>query len=434
MRVINSLVCNLRKVHPRQTHQTKIWSATAILTTQTGIKLTNLKSILFVTFCLTQRAAAETENCVQIGSQCQDRSRQSLFIRNAVDLAALDDIANAPWLTFVNITGHDDYTGDIDLSFVAHLPELERLSLDDLGPFDAQDIQSNSLSSLNLTNSQPYDYVFVAALGNLQNLHLNNALDRLTALPLERLQSLTGIAIINSEMASIAGIERLENLNRLAITNTAVSDLSPLSGLNLTNVTLVSDKIENLSPLGTSTEITHLFIKGSGITSLDGLSLGPSLVHIEGSNSELSDISALQTATNVERAVFENANITDITSLAGKSHLQHLDLRENPISDLSPLGSGSFPNLTQLDLSDTMVFDLSPLQNLNSVERLALSRIPAKDLTPLAGMISVEGLWLNDTLADDLSPLLDMPALEAFIVDDQQIVTKASLPAYMETR
>jgi internalin A len=49
-------------------------------------------------------------------------------------------------------------------------------------------------------------------------------------------------------------------------------------------------------------------------------------------------------------------------------------------------------------------------------------------------MIRVEALWLNDTLADDLSPLLDMPALEGFIVDDQQMVTKASLPAYMEAR
>lgn len=396
--------------------------------------MTNLKSILFVAFCLAQQAAAETENCVQIGSLCQERSRQSLFIRNTVDLAALDDIANAPWLTSVSITGHDEYTGDIDLSFIAYLPELEWLSLDNLGRFDARDIQSNSLSSLNLTNSQPDDYAFVAALGNLQNLHLNNALDELVALPLEGLQSLTGIAIINSEMASIAGIERLENLNRFAITNTAVSDLTPLAGHNLNHVTLVSDKIEELSPLGTSTEITHLFIKGSGITSLDGLSLGPSLVHIDGSNSELSDISALQTATNVERALFENANITDITSLAGKSHLQQLDLRENPISELSPLGSGALPNLKLLDLSDTMVFDLSPLHNLTSVERLSLSRIPAKDLTPLAGMIHVEALWLNDTLADDLSPLLDMPALEGFIVDDQQMVTKASLPAYIQTR
>ncbi|SFR56391.1 internalin A [Yoonia tamlensis] len=346
----------------------------------------------------------------------------------------MNDIANAPWLTVVSISGHEDYAGEIDLSFVAHLPELESLSLDELGPIDAQAIQSNSLSSLNLTNSQPNDYVFVAALENLQNLHLNNALDRLASLPLDGLNSLTGLAIINSEIASIAGIERLENLNRLAITNTAVSDLAPLSGLNLTHVTLASDKIEDLSPLGNSTEITHLVIKGSGITSLDGLSLGPSLVHIDGSESELSDISAMQTATNVERALFENANITDVMSLAGKSHLQQVDLRKNPVSDLSAFGIGAFPNLTILDLSDTLVFDLSPLHNLTSVERLSLSRIPATDLTPLAGMASVEALWLNDTPADDLSPLLNMPALEGFIVDDQQFVTKENLPAYMETR
>jgi len=393
-----------------------------------------LRSIFVLAICFAQNAAAQIETCVQIGTQCQKPSRQSLFVRSAADLAALGEIAKAPWITQVTITGSDDFTEVIDLSFVSQLPQLEELSLENLGPFDAGDIKSTTLRSLRLKDSLPFDYNFAASLSELRALRLNNALDAFADLPLESIKGLTELVLINSEIASIEGIETFENLNRITLTRTAVDDLAPLASLSLTSVVLVSDKIEDLSPLGASTEMTHLHIGGSSITSLKGLSLGPSFVHIQGSGSALSDISALKTAINVERALFENANITDIEALSGKSQLQHLDLRSNPIIDLSPLGSGSFPNLTRLALSDTLVVDLSPLQNLISVKELGLSRLPAHDLKPLAGMVSVEALWLNETSASDLSPILDMPALQAFIVDDQKMLTKESLPAYMETR
>lgn len=381
---------------------------------------------------LANQVAAQSEDCVQIGTQCQKRSDQSLVIRRAADLADLGAVANAPWISFLSISGSRDFSGEIDLSFIADLAQLDRLKLDNLGAFEASNLQSSSLRSLSISDSQPNSYDFIASFDSLEALQLNNAVDAISDLPLENLGALRRLSIINSEMTSLAGIEVLQNLERLALTNNAVHDLGPLAALNLSNVTIVSNQVTDLSPLGSSSEITHLRIGGPSIVSLRGLSLGPSLVQFDGSNSGLSDISALGSATSVKRVLLENANITDLSALGGKSQLEQLDLRKNPISDLSPLVD--LPSLTVLELSDTNIIDLTPLRNFTKVERISLSRIPARDISPLSGMISVEGLWLNDTLANDLAPLLDMPALKAFIVDDQKMLTKDNLPAYMETR
>ncbi|MEX0350783.1 MAG: leucine-rich repeat domain-containing protein [Paracoccaceae bacterium] len=381
---------------------------------------------------LAHQASAQSETCVQIGTQCQKPSDRSLSISSAADLADLGAVAQAPWITLLAISRSDDFQDEIDLSAIAKLPQLELLSLEDFQNFDASALQSTSLRTLSIANGQPASYDFLASLDGLEKLQLNRALDAIANLPLRELPSLKQLNVINSAMTSLEGIELLQNLEGIALTNTDVVDLGPLASLNLKRVTLVSDKIGDLAPLGSSAEITHLRIGGPTIVSLDGLSLGPSLEQIDGSNSGLRDISALDAATDVKRVILKGANIDDVAALRGKSQLEQLDLRENPLADLSPLVD--LTNLTTLDLSDTMIADLSPLAKLTSVESISLSRIPAEDISPLIGMESVKVLWLNETRADDLSPLLDMPSLKAFVVDDQKKLSKTTLPSYLETR
>ncbi|AEV36024.1 internalin E [Pseudovibrio sp. FO-BEG1] len=384
------------------------------------------------TMLIAHQAVAQSDNCVQIGSQCQKRTDHSLIIRKAADLADLSAVADAPWIRLLSISGRESTENQIDLSVIAHLTQLERLDLTDLGAFDASGIQNESLTSLSIRNSRPLSYDFAASLEKLQTLQINNAIDSISELPLNKLGALEQLSIINSGVSSLEGIEALQNLEAIALTNNPVRDLGPLAQLKLRRVTLVSNQITDLSPLARSTEITHLRIGGPSIASLNGLRLGPSLVHFDGSKSGLRDISALAPATNVKRVLLEQANVTNVAALRGKFRLEQIDLRKNPISDLSPLVD--LPNLTVLDLSDTMVFDLAPLRHLKSVKSVSLSRIPAEDISPLVGMIRVEGLWLNDTLASDLSPLLEMPSLDTFVVDDQKMLTKDNLPTYMETR
>ena len=110
----------------------------------------------------------------------------------------------------------------------------------------------------------------------------------------------------------------------------------------------------------------------AGLTNLTQLSLG--------SNSII-DISALSGLTNLTSLYLAGNSISDISAVAGLTSLTDLGLYSNSIIDISAVSG--LTNLTQLSLGSNSISDVSPLENLTSLTELYIGGNPIEDLAPL---------------------------------------------------
>lgn len=155
------------------------------------------------------------------------------------------------------------------------------------------------------------------------------------------------------EISSLKGIGFCENLERLSIMNkNHITDLSPLSGLNLSMLSIDGSQISDLSPL-------------SGLSSLKSLYL---------SNSQISDISALGGLNNLTSLSLRNCNISNISALSNLVNLRELLLGGNQISDISAL-----ENLTNLEMLQLQNNNISKLSNLQKLTKLSNSSMGGVD-------------------------------------------------------
>lgn len=155
------------------------------------------------------------------------------------------------------------------------------------------------------------------------------------------------------EISSLKGIGFCENLEYLSIGNkNQITDISPLSGLNLSMLSIYDSQISDLSPL-------------SGLSSLESLNL---------SSSRISDISALGRLNNLTTLSLTNCNISNISALSNLVNLQQLQLAGNQISDISAL-----ENLTNLNMLWLQNNNISKLSNLHKLTKLSNSSMGGAD-------------------------------------------------------
>ena len=155
------------------------------------------------------------------------------------------------------------------------------------------------------------------------------------------------------EISSLKGIGFCENLEYLSIGNkNQITDLSPLSGLNLSMLSIYDSQISDLSPL-------------SGLSSLESLNL---------SSSRISDISALGRLNNLTTLSLTNCNISNISALSNLVNLQQLQLAGNQISDISAL-----ENLTNLNMLWLQNNNILKLSNLHKLTKLSNSSMGGAD-------------------------------------------------------
>nr|WP_325186624.1 protein kinase [uncultured Oscillibacter sp.] len=269
----------------------------------------------------------------------------------------------------------------VDLSPLAELPALRKLTVSGDGSYDGYDFQSLS----GLTN-------------------------------------LTELNIQATSLDSLQGLETLVNLERLTISGDVfTSDLTPLSGLTRlqTLVMFSSDgalALEDFSALSGLTELRQLRLNVHGLSSLAGLEGMTRMekLQLQGSECVYTDTSPLAGMTGVteltlpERDPFFEKGY-DMSGLAGMTKLTGLRLPQSPTS-LEPLrgltGLKSLSVSSEERIKDAFT-DLSPLSDLTGLTDLNLSLCyRALDIGPLSALTNLEKLYLNTTIDNAASNVL----------------------------
>ena len=172
--------------------------------------------------------------------------------------------------------------------------------------------------------------------------------------PREKIESVTSITCTGCELKSIAGIENFINLEVLAIPNggTDISDITPASKIaKLKTLVLYGSQVDSLESLENSTNISHLRVTDSKLTSLKGIEkMKLEIAHFY--NNYINDITPLlnskDTLTNV---VIFNNQITSLDGLLDGTSLTSVYADNNNISTLGKISS----NITNLGLQEQTV-------------------------------------------------------------------------------
>jgi len=207
----------------------------------------------------------------------------------------------------------------------------------------------------------------------------------LKGMPLERL----GINIYGdryfpkckvSDLSPLQGMK----LKQLHMDGCEVRSLAPLQGmplehLSMRNASLASD----LSPLRNVTTLKYLHIGGTGIRSLDDLSM-----------------------LKLDQLRFEKTKVASLEPLKDMA-LMILNGDDTMVSSIAPLKGD---RLTSLSLQSTLLNDLSPVKNLPNVRAFLFADSKVKDFAPLAACNNLSQVSITDPrMARNLDVLRDLP-------------------------
>ena len=258
--------------------------------------------------------------------------------------------------------------------------------------------------------------------------------------------------------ADLALLAHMPNLETLYLCRQEVKDISVLEGLPLTTLALCEDKILDLSPLGTLTELETLYLGGNPGTDYSALSDLARLetLRVEGSGS--TGLLTVDSLTFLDGLAPRKLGLGlvvprdgDWTPLTRQVALEDLSLWDPP--EAAVAAANTLTSLKILSFGDYFVPDLTALNGLSSLEALnihkggleslegveALPRLISlsvgfngvTDLTPLVGLDRLNYLQMEDLAITDFSPLLELPALGYVVVPQAQAAAvEADCPGY----
>ncbi|HOW69466.1 MAG TPA: hypothetical protein PKY77_02595 [Phycisphaerae bacterium] len=173
----------------------------------------------------------------------------------------------------------------------------------------------------------------------------------------------TYLEAMNVGIRTLAGIQGCTNLKTLNLLSNEVEDLSPLAELTmLENLYMVDNKIRSVAPLAPMTslkslDVMHNFI--GSISSLSGLTRLETLKVDWQQNKAITSLNGVQNMAKLKWLGCSGNSITSLAPVAGLSSLQTLNATHNDISGYT--GVTGLPNLRTLRLTENPVDSLSGL-------------------------------------------------------------------------
>lgn len=160
-----------------------------------------------------------------------------------------------------------------------------------------------------------------------------------------------GILVCNElDIANLSGLEWLENVTNLSLRSNRIDDLNKLSGLTgLSYLALDANRIANLKPLAALTKLTYLSLSGNPVSDISLLAGLTALTSLYLNDTKVSNLASLAGLSNVVYLSVYNSEIVDVRPLAGLTNIERLYLGGNRIVDVAPLAT--LTNLTELDVS-----------------------------------------------------------------------------------
>ena len=167
-----------------------------------------------------------------------------------------------------------------------------------------------------------------------------------------------------------------------------IRDITPLTSLtNLTKLNLGRNQFTNIYPLNTLSELTTLELRGNELQDIKPLSTLRQLVTL-----------GLGETTNLSWGFSYN-----LSPLKPLSKLTTLNLNKNQLQSIAPLSA--LRQLKKLDLSENKVTAIVPLETLINLKTLNLSSNQLNDITPLKGLVNLKELNLMGNQVTNIDPL-----------------------------
>jgi hypothetical protein len=174
--------------------------------------------------------------------------------------------------------------------------------------------------------------------------------------------AIVGLEIISDRITNLTPLGSAKRLRRLVCAGDAegskLSDLSPLKGLPLTLLSCSRTQVADLAPLR-GMSLQALYCVYCPVTSLEPLR-GMQLQDVNCASTRVADLGPLQGAP-----------------------LRVLNCGDTDVRDLTPLRG--MP-LVYLVIAGTRVVDLAPLRDVKGLELLDCAKMQVTDLAPLVGM------------------------------------------------
>ena len=261
--------------------------------------------------------------------------------------------------------------------------------------------------------------------------------------------------ITDQDLALLAHMPHLEELY---LCRQEIRDISALANLSLTTLALCENRILDVSPLGTLTELEILYLGGNPATDYSALAFlkGLNTLVVEGSASvgvgtvdSLDFLDAL-TVRKLGLGLVEPKD-GDWWPLTRQIALEELRLWDpgeaavsaaNTLTHLKTLTIGDYyaPDLTALtglaglevlNLHKGSLERLEGLQALRRLRTLSVGFHPVTDLSPLSGLEQLNYVQLEGLAVTDFSVLAGLPALGTVVVPaDQGPLVEASCLNY----
>lgn len=177
-----------------------------------------------------------------------------------------------------------------------------------------------------------------------------------------------------------------------------IADLTGIEAcVNLEDLSLVNQKITDLSPLKNLTKLKRLELRNSSLTKKDGTVL------------TIEDVSPLKNLTSLEILNLQQAKIKNVENLSNLVNMKHLNLMSTKIENLE--FARKMTNLEYLDVSYNSISDVNPLKDCVNLKFLNFSNNPnflfakahVKDISGLSKLVNLEELRFSNHRVKDIS-------------------------------
>jgi Leucine-rich repeat (LRR) protein len=199
----------------------------------------------------------------------------------------------------------------------------------------------------------------------------------------------------------------------------ASQQLASLTKLDLMRYRSNDDRVYDLRPIASLTQLTRLRIHGH-ITELDSIAALTNLEEL-GLHGKINNLDFLKNLTNLTHLYLFLAEefSTDLSPLSELTKLNFLCIELGQVEKLSPLKH--LVNLEELKLNSCHVEDLEDLKYLTKLTRLTLEGNQISNIDPLSELNSLEKLNLTENEISDLSPLQYLSNLKILKIGNNQI-------------
>ncbi len=192
------------------------------------------------------------------------------------------------------------------------------------------------LTELNLTNCRipVEDLSIIAALPNLRRLTLSDcSLSTLSGL--EKAQNLEYANFSNNTIRNLEPLAQLMKLREIDLSHNALTGLNLLSSLsNLEKLNVSYNSLTSVAPIATCTKLTWLNADHNELTGLSGIDNLPALGYLSVNNNALDDVSLLADCTTLTELYIAENQIENIADFSALVNLEIFDFSNNLISDL----------------------------------------------------------------------------------------------------